>query len=206
MNQDPLAFQYNNVTISGLPGTGSTTLLKELKQHLPDWEAFSGGEFMRSYALEKQLFQPHEGVHHDASHYEDDFDRKIDFGMRDVLSTRQHYVLEAWLSGFFAQEVAGVLKVLLVCEDSLRIDRIVNRDNISVTEAKEHIFKREETNRAKWRRMYHKEWQEWVVAPGKLPSDAEIDFWNPALYDLVIDTYSHSKEETLELLLDSLVV
>lgn len=196
--------KYKNITISGLPGSGSTTLLRELGEHLPDWETFSGGEFMRAYALEKKIFQPKSGIHHDASHYEDDFDKKVDFGMRETLTERNHYILESWLSGFMAQQVPGVLKVLLHCDDSLRIDRIVNRDGISVEEAKNHIFTRENNNRQKWSRMYQEQWYQWVIVPGTLGEDQPIDFWHPNLYDLVIDTYSHAKVETLQLVLNAI--
>ena len=197
-------FTYKNVTISGLPGSGSTTLLKSLKKDLPKWEAFSGGEFMRAYALEKKMFKPNSGIHHDSSHYEDDFDRKVDLGMREILEERNSYILEAWLSGFFAQQIEGTLKILLQCDDVLRIDRIVNRDEISVEEAKEHLFEREDNNRSKWSRMYKDQWESWVVTPGTMKKDEPIDFWHPNLYDLVIDTYSHSKEQTLKMVLDAL--
>lgn len=197
-------FHYKHITISGLPGSGSTTLLKQLAKELPEWESFSGGEFMRAYALEKKIFRPQAGIHHDSSHYEDEFDRKVDMGMRETLTEREQYILEAWLSGFMAQQVEGVLKVLLTCEDMLRIDRIVNRDEIDVDEAKQHVFSREKNNRDKWARMYRDQWAEWVVEPGTLGEDQPIDFWHPNLYDLVIDTYSHSKEQTLTLVLDAL--
>lgn len=196
--------KYRNITISGLPGSGSTTLLKELAHTLTDWETFSGGEFMRAYALEKKIFKPQAGIHHDSTHYEDDFDRKVDFGMRETLEQRNHYILESWLSGFMAQAVEGVLKVLLVCDDSLRIDRIVNRDEISVSEAKVHVFEREQNNLAKWSRMYRDQWQAWVIDRGILGADQPIDFWHPSLYDLVIDTYSHSKDETLDKVLEAI--
>lgn len=36
----------------------------------------------------------------------------------------------------------------------LRIDRIVNRDGVSVEEAKKHLRMREESNLGKWSAMY----------------------------------------------------
>ena len=186
--------KYRNITISGLPGTGSTTLLEKLVERMPDWEGFSGGTFMRAYALEKKLFKPKSGEHHKATDYEDEFDRKVDFGMREALETKEKQALESWLSGFMAQKVDGVLKILLTCEGSLRIDRVVNRDNISVEDAKKHLFVRETQNRSKWERMYAEQWYEWVVGAGTMPETEKIDFWDPRLYDLVIDTYKNSKE------------
>ena len=77
-------------------------------------------------------------------------------------------------------EYAGlphVLKVLLQCDDALRIDRVVNRDNLSVEEAKKHLQEREEANLKKWERMY-----------------GVSDFWDPKHYDLVINTYAHGSQ------------
>jgi cytidylate kinase len=199
--------KYHNITISGLPGSGSTTLLKRLKEALEPsgWQGFSGGEFMRSYAQVKGLFQEKGGLHHDATHYEDDFDRQIDYGMRERLGSEQKWILESWISGFMAQQVPGVLKVLLMCsEDAVRIDRIVNRDQVTVEEAKENIQTRVTNNVTKWRRLYAKEWNEWVVQTGKASSTEEIDFWKPDLYDVVIDTYSTDPQQTMERVLEAL--
>lgn len=196
--------KYRNITISGLPGCGSTTLMNLLKGTL-DWQCYSGGEFMRAYAIEKGYFNSQENVHHDATVYPDDFDRQVDYAVREKLTIEKNYIFEAWLSGFLAQGVPDVLKVLVTCSDNaVRIDRIVNRDGIGVDEAKVHILSRETKNRQKWNIMYAHEWQEWVVKPGTLPAEAQIDFWHPKLYDLVIDTYRYSREEALDLVLHEL--
>lgn len=196
---------YKNVTISGLPGAGSTTLLKMLREALPDWQGFSGGEFMRAYAAEKGLFDDSNKLHHSALAYGEDFDREVDFGMREKLSSQEHWILESWLSGFMAQGVAGTLKVLVVCSDeAVRIDRIVNRDAVTVELAKSHIHKRYQENLEKWTRMYGRQWQEWLVNTEQVSADDPIDFWRPDIYDVVIDTYSMNKEQTLERVLDEL--
>lgn len=200
-------YSYRNITVSGLPGAGSTTLLQLLKEELQfdGWKGFSGGEFMRTYAAEKGLFDASKKVHHDASHYEDDFDRQIDMGMREKLQTEEHWIIESWLSGFLAQGVTGVCKVLVFCsDDAVRIDRIVNRDSVNVEEAKQHLHQRYQTNLAKWQRMYAAEWSEWVVTTGTVAANEPIDFWRPDLYDVVIDTYSHNQQETLAIILDAI--
>lgn len=198
---------YKNVTISGLPGSGSTTLLGKLKEELQfdGWKGFSGGEFMREYAKEKGLFKENEGLHHSAAHYEDDFDRKVDYGMREKLESEEKWILESWLSGFLGQGVPKVLKVLMICSDeAVKIDRVVNRDNVTVQEAKDNMHTRYLQNLTKWQRLYANEWKEWVVDRGVLSADEPIDFWNPKLYDLVIDTYSYNKEDSLKMVLEKL--
>jgi cytidylate kinase len=198
---------YHNITISGLPGCGSTTLLRSLKEHLKfeGWTGFSGGEFMRAYAAEQGLIDENNKLHHLATAYNDDFDREVDLGMRKRLQSGQGWILESWLSGFFAQGVEGTLKVLLTCsEDAVRVDRIMNRDSVDAHEAKKHIQERTQKNLEKWSRMYANEWNEWVVKEGKASAQDEIDFWRPELYDVVIDTYSTNKQDTLEAVLTAL--
>jgi cytidylate kinase len=198
---------YKNITISGLPGCGSTTLLAMLREALKyaRFMGFSGGEFMRAYATEKGLFNGKSKAHHSALAYSDDFDRQVDMGIREKLSTEEGWIIESWLSGFMAQNIPGTFKILMICsDDPVRIDRIVNRDEISVEEAKDNALTRYQQNLSKWQRMYKKEWNEWLVKTGKVAADAELDFWSPDIYDLVIDTYSHNQQETLKLVLNAI--
>lgn len=207
MSPDLHNYTYKNITVSGLPGCGSTTLLEGLKEELQfdGWKGFSGGEFMREYATEKGLFDAKSKAHHDAHVYDDDFDRSVDLGMREKVSTETHWILESWLSGFMAQGVEGTLKILMVCSnDDVRIDRIVNRDEISVDEAKQNMQARYDKNLAKWRRLYADEWKKWLVDTNRVSAEDPIDFWRPDLYDLVIDTYSQGKEQTLESVLHAI--
>ena len=198
-------FKYKNVTVSGLPGAGSTTLGKSLAQKT-GWKYFSGGDFMRAYAIREGLFDENNNLHHDATVYGEEFDRQIDFEVRRTAESEEGNVMDAWLSGFMTIGVEGTLRVLAMCsDDAVRVDRIVNRDNVSVVDAKKHIFLREEKNLTKWSKMYAKEWGEWVVKTGLMPKGEAIDFWNPNLYDLVIDTFSSPKDESLRMVMDKLV-
>lgn len=202
-----LKSKYHNVTISGLPGAGSTTLLNHLKNTLAvaGWKGFSGGEFMRSYAEEKGLFKKGSKFHHSAIDYEDEFDRKIDYGIREKLSEEKNWIIESWLSGFLAQGLPGVLKVLMICSDkAIKVDRLVNRDQMTTEEAIAHIDKRYEENFGKWRRMYAQEWQDWVVKRNLVKATDPIDFWRQDLYDVVIDTYSLNQQEATEIVLNAL--
>lgn len=200
-------FVYKNITISGLPGAGSTTLLSMLKEKLKydQWTGFSGGEFMRSYAAEHNLFDSKLKLHHSSMAYDENFDRMVDMGIREKLETESKWIIESWLSGFMAQGVKGTLKILMICSDeAIRIDRVVNRDSVTVELAKENMHKRYQENLQKWSKMYANEWNEWVVKAGKAKADDPIDFWSPDLYDVVLDTYSLSKEQSLNKVLDAL--
>lgn len=196
--------KYNNITISGLPGAGSSTLGKALAKIL-GWEYFSSGDFMRSYAIEKGLFDPNEKTHHLATVYGEEFDREVDFGLRKTLKDKRGRIMDGWLTGFFAQKIEAVLKVLVVCsDDSIRVDRVVNRDNISVAEAKKHIFERELKNNEKWSKVYKKEWLEWIVSNNTISSEKPVWFWYRQMYNMTIDTFKNSKQQTLKTVLGKL--
>lgn len=160
---------------------------------------------MRAFAVKHGLINPQDRSHHDATIYDEDFDRQVDFGMRETLMTQPHQILESWLSSFMALGIPRILKILVTCSaDAVRVDRIVNRDNLTVDEAKRHVFERERKNLKKWRAMYAKEWQAWVVDQGLVSRTKPIWFWYPELYDLTIDTFTSSKAETLKLALEKL--
>lgn len=199
-----MKYKYCNITISGLLGVGSSTLGKMLSEEL-GWKYHSGGDFMRAYAIKQGLFDARNTTHHSATVYDDDFDRKVDYGMRKEIEQEKDRIYDSWLSGFLAQQIGGTLKILMICSnDVVRVDRLANRDGLTIKEAKKHIFERERLNLQKWARMYEKEWNEWVVNPGTLSGSDEIYFWRPELYDLIIDTFRLSKGEMLEVAMNSL--
>lgn len=183
-------FKYSSIAISGRPGAGRSTLLKNLKPILEPlgWETFSGGDWSRKYAIENHTHKADDKTHHLATDYGDEIDHQIDAAMREKLSDpATHVAVESWIAGWNMRGLPHVLKVLLMCDDALRIDRIVNRDNLTVEDAKNHLREREDANLGKWKRMYGVD-----------------DFWDPKHYDLVINTYSHGPMETLNLVLQAL--
>lgn len=182
--------KYSSLAISGRPGVGRSTLLGNLKPYLKPlgWQFFSGGEWARQFAILNGKHKTNDPSHHFATDYGEEIDHQIDTAMRQKLSnSKTHMAVESWIAGWNMRGLPHVLKVLLICDDALRIDRIVNRDNLTVEDAKRHLREREESNLAKWERMYKTR-----------------DFWDPKYYDLVINTYSHSQKETLDLVLQAL--
>lgn len=182
--------KYSSIALSGRPGAGRSTLLKNLKPFLQPlgWEFFSGGDWARQFAIQTGAHDPKDAFHHKATDYGDDIDLQIDVSLRDKLKdSANHVAVESWIAGWNMRGLSHVLKVLLMCDDALRIDRVVNRDNLSVEDAKKHLRDREEANLTKWERMYKVN-----------------DFWDPKHYDLVINTYSHGPQEALDLVLQAL--
>ncbi len=185
-----MPLKYSSIAISGRPGAGRSTLLKNLSAYVKPlgWEVFSGGDWSRQFAIKSGKHSEEDVKHHLATDYGDEVDHQIDAAMRKKLSNpKTHVAVESWIAGWNMRGLPHVLKVLLMCDDALRIDRVVNRDNIAVQEAKRHLHKREKANLTKWKRMYK-----------------VSDFWHPKHYDLIINTYSHGPKETLDLVLQAL--
>jgi predicted cytidylate kinase len=186
----PKILKYASIAISGPPGAGRSTLLKNLKPIVESfgWETFSGGEWARQFAIQSGNHDANDPRHHKATDYGEDIDHQIDAAMREKLSNPDNHVaVESWIAGWNMRGLSHVLKVLLMCDESLRIDRVVNRDNLTVEEAKRHLREREKVNMEKWGNMYK-----------------ASDFWDPKYYDLVINTYSNGPRETLDLVLQAL--
>ncbi len=177
-----MKLKFDNITISGGVATGKNTLLNNLKPYLEPlgWKFTSGGQLLRDFA--KEYVQPL------ASLADKKFHNMIDKRTKRLLTEEGHYVIEAWLSGFMARNLKNTLRVLLICNNkALQVDRVVNRDTISIEEAKKFIKEREGINFKEWHRIY-----------------GNYDFFAPKYYHLVIDTYSSGPLETVGKVLDKL--
>ncbi len=181
MNKPFSSLKFKNITISGRAASGATTLSRSLAEKL-GWNLINLGEVYREYVKKSKI--PLEKTSQVSDRYHLDLDNLI----KDKLKKEKNLIVESWLSGFDAQEISGVYKIFVTCsDDSVRIDRIVNRDKMTIEEAKLHLKTREEENLKKWEKLYHTR-----------------DIWNPKLYDLVIDTFHYGPGETLEIALKAL--
>lgn len=187
MNINP---KIRNITVSSRIGAGATTLAIGLSKAL-GWDFLEGGAIFEKY---------HQEMHKDETDVNlrpDDLDLKYEERVRTMLREGSKQVIQSHLAGFDAQGIPGVFKILVVCEDDgedkvdIRIDRLVNRKGISVEEAKEEVKVREQRNLEKWRRLYAEGDSSWV-------------YWDPKYYDLIINTFDHNQEESLEFVLNAL--
>jgi len=176
-----MKLNYRNITISGGVAVGKNTLHNALKPYLEPlgWTFTSGGQLLRDFA--KEYVQPL------ASLAPDEFHHQLDNRTKNLLE-KGNYAIEAWLSGFMARERTDTLRVLLTCNnDALRVDRVANRDKVSIEQAKQYIKEREEGNFKEWKRIY-----------------GDYEFFNPEYYHVIVDTYSSGPNETVGKVLDKL--
>ncbi len=181
-----------NITVSGRIGSGSTTLAKGLQKVL-GWKYIEGGDIFWE-KVRSRLHLDSKDTNRRPDREDQDFDAKI----KKMLKEESHFILETKLAGFNAQGIPGVFKILLVCEDdkgddqaAVRIDRLLNREKLTLEEAKAEAFEREKNDIEKWGRIYANENPDWV-------------YWDQKYYDLVVNTFSHNAEETLKFVLEKL--
>ena len=180
-----------NITVSGRIGSGATTLAQRLSETL-GWDILDGGKLMRK--INQDL-----GVSViEANKRPDHFDLEYEERIKKMFKGESHHIIQSHLAGFDAQEIEGIFKILVVCEDlqgsdkaEIRIDRLVNRDGLSVEEAKFEVHERERQHLEKFRRLYADNDQNWV-------------YWDKQYYDLVVNTFSHNTEETLKIALEAI--
>lgn len=182
-----------NITISGRIGSGQTTLAKRLAEKL-GWKILEGGELFEKIHKELSLSEL------DVNQRPDNFDLEYEEKIKGMLKNESNHIIQSHLAGFDAQEIGGVFKILLVCEDEngedkteVRVDRLVNSRGVSVDAAKEEVVAREKRNLDKWRRLYANNDESWVN-------------WDKKYYDLVINTYSHNTDQTLQTALEALEI
>jgi len=177
-----------NITISGRIGAGATTIAEHLAKKI-EWELLEGGDLFEKIHKELGVSQV------DVLARPDSFDLAFEEKIKNLLKEGKHKIIQSHLSGFDAQGIEGVFKILVICRDEagddkadIRIDRVMNRDGISLEEAKHEILEREKQNLEKFRRLYANNDQNWV-------------YWDTEYYDLVVNTYSHNQEEALQYVL-----
>lgn len=180
------------ITVSGRIGAGSTTLAKGLSERL-GWKHMEGGEIFWE-AIRSKMDVDTKDTHLRPDEEDKAFDEKL----KRILHDERNIVLESKLAGFNAQDISGVFKILVVCEDhegqdqtQIRIDRLVNREGKHVDEAKIEVLEREKSDLEKWRHMYADDDPDWV-------------YFKPEYYDLVVNTYDHNQEDTLKTVLEEL--
>jgi cytidylate kinase len=179
------------ITISGRIGAGSTSLARHIAQKL-SWKHIEGGEVFWEAVRKKMQLSPK-----DTNLRPDEEDVLFDNKLKEILQKEQHIVLETKLAGFLAQGIKDIFKVAVVCEENgedraeIRIDRLVNREDVSVDAAKAEVFEREHNDLTKWRKLYANNDNDWI-------------YWDQKYFDLKINTFSHNQEESQKLVLKAI--
>ncbi|NYT07203.1 MAG: AAA family ATPase, partial [Methanomicrobiales archaeon] len=113
------------ITVSGLPGSGTTSLAKHLSELL-GIELISAGEVFRRLAAEHDMDIAEFGK---LAAKDPSFDRLIDDRQKEIALSHEDIIVEGRLSAWFVPEAD--LKVWLFAPVECRVSRIQSRDTIS---------------------------------------------------------------------------
>lgn len=164
------------VTLSGLPGSGTSTVARAAAAAL-NLEHVDGGTIFRSMAAERQLSLAEFAALAEGN---DDIDRSLD----DRLTQRAlqgDVLLESRLAGWLAQRSDAVgLRVWISCDEVERARRVGYRDEHDAHTALATNQAREASERLRYLSFYG------------------IDLADLSVYDLVLDSTSQVAEELVE--------
>ncbi|MFW0871056.1 MAG: (d)CMP kinase [Patescibacteria group bacterium] len=106
------------ITISGLAGTGKSTVAKLLANHL-GYQNMSGGGIFRQMAEEQGMSVEEFDAFVNGG--DESFDKKLDTRQQEYGASNDNFVLESRLGWYF---VPDAIKIKLVCDLDERIRRI----------------------------------------------------------------------------------
>ena len=154
------------VTISGLPGSGTSTVARRVADAL-GIDHLDGGNVFRALAAEAGLSLAEFAVRAEA---DDAIDRALDARLVERAAAGD-VVLESRLAGWLAHQ-AGLpaLKVWIACDEAERAARVGARDGHDVAEALATNQEREASEWQRYQRYYG------------------IDLADLTVYDLVVDS------------------
>jgi len=161
------------ITISGLPGSGKTTVAELVARELGLEHVYAGNIFRRQAEAAGLTLQEY------VRRAETDprIDRQLDDRMRER-ARGGRAVLEGRLAAFMAVEAgADALKVYLNASEAVRAERIARREGGATAERLHEIQAREASDRQRYRDIYG------------------VDYHDHGRYDLVMDTDRRAPEE-----------
>ena len=164
------------VTISGLPGSGTSTVARRLASGL-GVEHLDGGSVFRALAGEAGLALPAFAAQ---AEQDDTIDRALDARLTERARAGA-VVLESRLAGWLVTQAdIDALRVWIGCDEAVRAARVAARDGGSAAEAQQVNRVREASEQHRYREYYG------------------IDLLDLTPYDLVLDSSARRPDELVD--------
>lgn len=171
-----------SITISGIPGSGKSTVAELLKDKLGLKYVYSGmifREMAKKYNMSLEEFGKY-------CEKNSKIDKELDNRQLEILREGD-VILEGRLSGWLAhRNKIPAFKVSLVADLDTRAQRIVKREEGSVELRKKEILERERSEYLRYKKYY------------------KIDIKDSSIYDLVIDTGDKTPEDIVDIIIEKL--
>jgi cytidylate kinase len=172
------------ITVSGVPGAGSTTVSEQLSKRLK-YKMVAIGELHKKLAEEEGISSAEfeRAWRHDVKNPAQLklFHNKLDKMQKNIARKEKDAVFNGKLSAF--QIPWADLKVFLTAPLQVRAKRIAGREGISVDKALKSIKERESLERREWKRLYGFDYAK------------DLD-----VYDMVINTEQCDAKETAKII------
>lgn len=161
------------ITISGVPGSGKTTVAKLVAGELGLEHVYAGNIFREQAARAGLSLAEYVA----RAETDPSIDRELDRRMQERAAGGDA-VLEGRLAAVMADEArVPALKVFLGASETVRAERITGREGGATDERLREIQVRETSDRQRYRDIYG------------------VDYHDLARYDLTMDTDGHTPEE-----------
>ena len=166
------------ITISGLPGVGTTTVAKLLEEKTNLKYVYSGDIFRnmaKKYKMSLEEFGTYCEKHKDV-------DEQLDRYQLEILQ-KGNVIVEGRLSGWLAfRNHISSLKILLEADIDTRVRRIIKREKGDINKRKNEIIKREKSEAIRYKKYYN------------------IDINETSIYDFVIDSSNKTPDEIVDII------
>ncbi len=169
------------LTISGLHGTGKSTIAKLITEKL-GLQYYSTGQAFRDLAQEMNMTLEKFSEYAEKN---PEIDKELDSKIIGI-ARKGNIIIDSQLSGYILKSIAD-FKILLICPLEIRIKRMAERDNVNYKLKLRETEIREKTELERFKRLYNID----------LSDQEEIQ----DLYDLIIDTENLTIEDVLEKIL-----
>jgi CMP/dCMP kinase len=154
------------ITVSGPPGSGTTTTAQRVAARL-ELDLVPGGEVFRALAAERGMTLPDFG-RYAADH--PDVDVELDARLAEI-ARKGDVVIESRLAGWIARhEGLAAVTTWIDCDPLIRAQRVADREGLSVERALADNDERQRVERARYLAVY------------------AIDMADLSPYDLVLDS------------------
>ncbi len=138
------------ITVSGLPGSGTTSLSRYLAER-HNFTMISAGEVFRQCAKEHNMELAEFGR---LAEQDPAYDKMIDARQKEIAEQKDNIIAEGRLSGWMVDKAD--LKIWLFAPIECRLERIVFRDQIRDLEtAKKITLEREHCEAVRYRQYYN---------------------------------------------------
>lgn len=173
------------ITISGKPGSGKSTISKELASHL-GYTHFSSGDLFRAIAREKKISVDKINL---LAETDTSIDQMVDQKLRDLGESGDELVIDSRMAWYW---IPQSFRVYLNLDLEIAADRIYNAHN-------KERFQAEET--AKNVTEYKSQLETRLKSEAKrYMSLYQQNPYDTSHYDLIIDTYANNPNQVLEII------